>query len=104
MPRPSILRYLTRHGLVRCEGGHLEASKQMNKSFLPRPTDREPYLREWVEALTPLKTGAQENGEILLTDAGDYDYLGVEPAWKSYRTLFISEAGDYRVNPDLRRT
>ncbi|MFN5798776.1 MAG: patatin-like phospholipase family protein [Planctomyces sp.] len=31
--------------------------------------------------------------KIFLTDGGVYDNLGVEPVWKSYKTLLVSDAG-----------
>lgn len=31
--------------------------------------------------------------EVLLTDGGVYDNLGVEPVWRTYKTLLVSDAG-----------
>lgn len=42
------------------------------------------------------KRGAQPHGSsrmVLLTDGGVYDNLGVEPVWKNYETLLVSDAG-----------
>lgn len=36
---------------------------------------------------------------ILLSDGGVYDNLGLETAWKSYQTVFVSDAGG-RLRPD----
>lgn len=51
-------------------------------------------IDQWGEKrVTSAKRPSLENGEILLTDGGVYDNLGVEPVWKSYRTLLVSDAG-----------
>jgi NTE family protein len=42
--------------------------------------------------------------EILLTDGGVYDNLGLETVWKSYETVFVSDAGGkLRPDPKPRR-
>jgi NTE family protein len=43
------------------------------------------------------KRGTQQDGAknqaVLLTDGGVYDNLAVEPVWKMFKTLFVSDAG-----------
>ncbi len=61
-----------------------------------------PYLSPMVLNLQP-SSFAKESGydlrekefrrRIFLTDAGVYDNLGIETAWKKYDTVFISDAG-----------
>jgi len=46
-------------------------------------------------------TGADYRGEIKLTDGGVYDNLGLETAWKRYKTIFVSDAGGHvDADPD----
>jgi NTE family protein len=46
-------------------------------------------------------TGADYRGEIKLTDGGVYDNLGLETAWKRYKTVFVSDAGGHvDADPD----
>jgi NTE family protein len=43
------------------------------------------------------KRGSEQHGDIkqpiLLTDGGVYDNLAVEPVWKKYKTMLVSDAG-----------
>lgn len=43
--------------------------------------------------VTSAKRPSEEFQEILLTDGGVYDNLGVEPVWKSYCPLLVSDVG-----------
>jgi NTE family protein len=49
------------------------------------------------ERVVSAKRGDQDHGPVeqpvLLTDGGVYDNLGVEPVWKRYKTLLVSDAG-----------
>lgn len=36
---------------------------------------------------------AVSGSDVLLTDGGVYDNLGVEPVWRTYKTLLVSDAG-----------
>jgi NTE family protein len=49
------------------------------------------------ERVVSAKRGDQDHGPLkqplLLTDGGVYDNLGVEPVWKKYKTLLVSDAG-----------
>src|SRR5207344_2941539 len=39
--------------------------------------------------------------ELTLTDGGVYDNLGIETAWKRYRTILVSDGGGHLVpDPD----
>ena len=38
-------------------------------------------------------TGREFRDEVVLTDGGVYDNLGLETAWKRYRTILVSDAG-----------
>jgi len=49
-------------------------------------------------------TTAGYRSDILLTDGGVYDNLGIEAVWKRYRTVLISDAsGHLDANPDPGR-
>lgn len=55
------------------------------------------YVRVPPEAIKALK-GADLGGEgytdrLCLTDGGVYDNLGLEPVWKRYRTILVSDGG-----------
>lgn len=39
--------------------------------------------------------------EVVLTDGGVYDNLGLEPAWKGFRTVLVSDAGGH-MKPERR--
>lgn len=45
-------------------------------------------------------TGDGFRGEILLTDGGVYDNLGLETAWKKCRTIIVSDGGGGPVAPE----
>lgn len=46
-------------------------------------------------------TGPEYRGEIKLSDGGVYDNLGLETAWKSYKTILVSDAGGHvDADPD----
>jgi NTE family protein len=49
------------------------------------------------ERVVSAKRGDQDHGPVerpvLLTDGGVYDNLAVEPVWKKYKTLLVSDAG-----------
>ena len=39
--------------------------------------------------------------ELTLTDGGVYDNLGIETAWKRYRTILVNDGGGHLVpGPD----
>jgi NTE family protein len=38
-------------------------------------------------------TGSEFRDEVYLTDGGVYDNLGLETAWKKYRTILVSDGG-----------
>lgn len=38
-------------------------------------------------------TGTEYRDEVVLTDGGVYDNLGLETVWKRYRTVFVSDGG-----------
>jgi NTE family protein len=45
--------------------------------------------------------GAEYRDELTLTDGGVYDNLGIETAWKRYRTILVSDGGGHLVpDPD----
>ena len=44
-------------------------------------------------------TGDEYRDEVVLTDGGVYDNLGLETAWKAYRTILVSDGGG-RFSPD----
>jgi NTE family protein len=51
------------------------------------------------------KRGDQPHGDdrlLLLTDGGVYDNLGVEPVWKQYETVLVSDAG--RLSDSVQKT
>lgn len=49
-------------------------------------------------------TGDEFRDEIFLTDGGVYDNLGLETAWKHYRTVFVSDGGGrFKAEPDPKR-
>jgi NTE family protein len=42
--------------------------------------------------------------QVVLTDGGVYDNLGLEPAWKRYKTILVSDAGGaYGADEDPKR-
>jgi len=42
--------------------------------------------------------------QVVLTDGGVYDNLGLETAWKRYKTIFVSDAGGgFTAEPDPKR-
>lgn len=42
--------------------------------------------------------------QVVLTDGGVYDNLGLETAWKRYQTVFVSDAGaGFAADPDPKR-
>ena len=45
------------------------------------------------ERVSSTKREPLQGREILLTDGGVYDNLGVEPVWRSYEVLLVSDAG-----------
>jgi NTE family protein len=54
-------------------------------------TRDDPWGETRVESAKRPAGGA--TGGILLTDGGVYDNLGVEPVWRTYKTLLVSDAG-----------
>lgn len=48
-------------------------------------------IRSWGEPTT--LTGSKFTDKLFLTDGGVYDNLGLEPVWKRYRTLLVSDGG-----------
>lgn len=48
-------------------------------------------IKSWGEPAT--LTGSKFTDKLLLTDGGVYDNLGLEPVWKRYRTLLVSDGG-----------
>jgi NTE family protein len=48
-------------------------------------------IAPWQEPTT--LTGPAFTKKLVLTDGGVYDNLGIEPVWKRYRTLLVSDGG-----------
>ena len=48
--------------------------------------------------------GTEFRDELTLTDGGVYDNLGIETAWKQYRTILVSDGGGHLVPDPIRRT
>lgn len=48
-------------------------------------------IKSWGEPTT--LTGSKFTDKLLLTDGGVYDNLGLEPIWRRYRTLLVSDGG-----------
>jgi hypothetical protein len=48
-------------------------------------------IRAWSEPTTLTASGFRKR--LFLTDGGVYDNLGLEPVWKRYRTLLVSDGG-----------
>lgn len=48
-------------------------------------------IRSWAEPTTLSEPGFTQ--KLFLTDGGVYDNLGLEPIWKRYRTLLVSDGG-----------
>ncbi|HEU0078685.1 MAG TPA: patatin-like phospholipase family protein, partial [Longimicrobiaceae bacterium] len=49
-------------------------------------------------------TAREFRDEVVLTDGGVYDNLGLETAWKRYRTILVSDAGGrFGADPDPSR-
>ncbi|WP_316186575.1 MULTISPECIES: patatin-like phospholipase family protein [unclassified Bradyrhizobium] len=48
-------------------------------------------IKSWGEPTT--LTGSKFSDKLFLTDGGVYDNLGLEPVWKRYRTLLVSDGG-----------
>lgn len=48
-------------------------------------------IKSWGEPTT--LTGSKFTDKLFLTDGGVYDNLGLEPVWKRYRTLLVSDGG-----------
>lgn len=48
-------------------------------------------IKSWGEPTT--LTGTKFTDKLFLTDGGVYDNLGLEPVWKRYRTLLVSDGG-----------
>ena len=56
---------------------------------------------EWVTDPGNDLVGAEYRDELTLTDGGVYDNLGIETAWKHYRTILVSDGGGHLVpDPD----
>jgi NTE family protein len=53
-------------------------------------TRDDPWGETRVESV---KRPVASDTDILLTDGGVYDNLGVEPVWRTYKTLLVSDAG-----------
>jgi NTE family protein len=52
--------------------------------------------------LSPLRLNLGDGrGQVILSDGGVYDNLGLEAAWKRYRTVLVSDAGG-RLEPVAR--
>jgi NTE family protein len=48
--------------------------------------------------------GNEYRTQVVLTDGGVYDNLGLETAWKRYKTIFVSDAGGgFEPEPDPQR-
>src|SRR5262249_51075654 len=91
-----------------CDAGHVRVSDAVAASSaftpgfsalrLPLPEDH-PFSRTdpWgEERVVSAKRGGDNDrprSPLLLTDGGVYDNLGIEPVWKNYKTLFVSDAG-----------
>jgi NTE family protein len=92
-----------------CDAGHVRVSEAVAASSaftlgfsalrLPLPKDcdfsrSDPWGEERV--VSPKRGGEKHNhpvSPLLLTDGGVYDNLGIEPVWKKYTTLIVSDAG-----------
>ena len=62
---------------------------------------RLPLNPEWFKEGVPLGNVAAElRNEAILTDGGVYDNLGLETAWKRYKTILVSDAGR-KMDDDL---
>jgi NTE family protein len=56
---------------------------------------------EWVTDPGNDLVGPEYRDELTLTDGGVYDNLGIETAWKQYRTILVSDGGGHLVpDPD----
>ncbi|MCP4599817.1 MAG: hypothetical protein GY847_04630 [Proteobacteria bacterium] len=52
----------------------------------------------------PLHDSTAFSKEILLTDGGVYDNLGLEPIWKRYKTILVSDAGaPFGIAPSVKK-
>jgi NTE family protein len=59
---------------------------------------------DWTSEEGNVYTSAGYRSEILLTDGGVYDNLGIETVWKNYETVLISDAsGHLGADPDPGR-
>src|SRR5207245_750817 len=92
-----------------CDAGHVRVSDAVAASSAFPPgfsAFRLPLLDgcvftrgdQWVEQrVVSAKRGDQQHGPanqpVLVTDGGVYDNLAVEPVWKVYKTLLVSDAG-----------
>jgi NTE family protein len=85
------------------------ASSAFPPFLSPVVLDLDPALFEPGSGLQ--KPGTNENlfgdefrREVILTDGGIYDNLGLETAWKRYRTILVSDGGGrIQENPDPKR-
>src|SRR5262245_54662585 len=72
------------------------------------PPTMSPYTSKPSGKFDELTVGSNTDkvfrNELWLTDGGVYDNLGLETAWKRYRTLFVSDAGaPLGVDPEPHR-
>ena len=56
-------------------------------------TREDPWGEHRVDSAKRPQRQAASSGPIFLTDGGVYDNLGVEPVWRTYNTLLVSDAG-----------
>jgi len=84
----------------------MAAAVAASSAFPPvlSPASLELKHSDWTElktedcGVTPFTT------KLVLTDAGVYDNLGIEPVWKTCKHVFVSDAGGrYQPDPDPHR-
>ena len=85
-----------RVGLVKNPTTELAVAVGASSAFPPflSPVDLELETSDF-DATTPGVTLKEEayRTNVVLTDGGVYDNLGLETAWKSYETIFVSDGG-----------
>ena len=79
---------------------HVPRKEQSGGATPPKVTfDRGQFYRQTIpirnetRPLSEKRNNRATNENILLSDGGVYDNLAVEPIWKTYRTVLVSDAG-----------